>query len=120
MNKLYSLRSFLVIVFLLISSIAVTAQTVYITKTGTKYHSDGCQYLRKSQITTTLQKALNAGYDACSRCNPPISGNVIPEPVKTNTQSEQQYSSRCAATTKKGTQCKRNAANGSSYCWQHQ
>ena len=26
---------------------------------------------------------------------------------------------RCAATTKKGTQCKRNAATGSSYCWQH-
>lgn len=26
---------------------------------------------------------------------------------------------RCQATTKKGTQCKRNAAEGSDYCWQH-
>lgn len=26
---------------------------------------------------------------------------------------------RCQATTKKGTQCKRNSADGSSYCWQH-
>lgn len=28
-------------------------------------------------------------------------------------------SGQCAATTKKGTQCKRNAASGSEYCWQH-
>ncbi|MFA5834362.1 MAG: hypothetical protein WDA22_12875 [Bacteroidota bacterium] len=26
---------------------------------------------------------------------------------------------QCQATTKKGTQCKRQAAAGSSYCWQH-
>ncbi|SRR6266542_2755019 len=33
--------------------------------------------------------------------------------------ARQQYSSRCQATTKKGTQCKRNAKPGSNYCWQH-
>lgn len=26
---------------------------------------------------------------------------------------------RCAATTKKGKRCKRKAAEGSIYCWQH-
>ena len=29
------------------------------------------------------------------------------------------YSGRCQAITKKGTQCKRNASEGSIYCWQH-
>lgn len=29
------------------------------------------------------------------------------------------YSSRCLATTKRGTQCKRSASSGSNYCWQH-
>lgn len=29
------------------------------------------------------------------------------------------YSNRCLATTKKGTQCKRNAKS-SGYCWQHE
>lgn len=29
------------------------------------------------------------------------------------------YVGRCNATTKKGTRCKRNAASGSRYCWQH-
>ena len=29
------------------------------------------------------------------------------------------FAAQCAATTKKGTQCKRNASPGSQYCWQH-
>ena len=29
------------------------------------------------------------------------------------------FAAQCAATTKKGTQCKRQASPGSSYCWQH-
>jgi hypothetical protein len=29
------------------------------------------------------------------------------------------YAQRCQATTKKGSQCKRNAAVNSIYCWQH-
>lgn len=28
-------------------------------------------------------------------------------------------SKQCAAVTKKGKRCKRNAENGSIYCWQH-
>lgn len=32
---------------------------------------------------------------------------------------EEEFYGRCMATTKKGTQCKRNAKNGSHYCWQH-
>jgi hypothetical protein len=30
-----------------------------------------------------------------------------------------QVSTRCQATTQKGTQCSRNAKTGSRYCWQH-
>ena len=41
--------------------------TVYITKTGSKYHRDGCSYL-KSQIAIDLNVAISQGYTACSRC----------------------------------------------------
>lgn len=44
---------------------------VYITKTGKKYHSDGCRYLSKSKIPIDLSKAKNEGYEPCSVCNPP-------------------------------------------------
>lgn len=43
---------------------------VYITKTGEKYHRDGCQYLRKSQIEITLSEAKSLGYTPCSVCKP--------------------------------------------------
>ena len=44
--------------------------TVYITQSGDKFHSDGCQYLKKSKIAITKDDALGRGYSACSRCNP--------------------------------------------------
>lgn len=44
---------------------------VHITKTGSKYHSAGCSYL-KSDIEITLSNAVSQGYTPCSRCNPII------------------------------------------------
>lgn len=45
--------------------------TVYVTRTGQKYHRGGCQYLSKSQVPMTLKAAKAAGYTPCSRCGPP-------------------------------------------------
>ena len=45
---------------------------VYITKTGSCYHTGSCGYLWKSKIKTTLEEAIIGGYRRCSRCNPPI------------------------------------------------
>ena len=47
------------------------ATIVYITKSGTKYHREDCQYLSKSSIETTLEEAQSKGYAPCSKCNPP-------------------------------------------------
>jgi hypothetical protein len=43
---------------------------VYVTKTGSKYHRDGCQHLRQSKIPMPLSQAASM-YDPCSRCRPP-------------------------------------------------
>ena len=44
--------------------------TVYITKTGKKYHSSGCQYLKQSKIPISEPNARAQGYTPCSKCNP--------------------------------------------------
>ena len=44
--------------------------TVHITKSGDKYHSAGCYYL-KSDIEISLEDAKARGYEPCSRCHPP-------------------------------------------------
>jgi competence protein ComEC len=46
--------------------------TVYITKTGEKYHRDNCSYLAQSKIAIALSEAKSSGYTPCSRCNPPV------------------------------------------------
>lgn len=43
-------------------------ETVYVTKSGKKYHHDGCQYLKKSKIAISLDEAVAEGYTPCSKC----------------------------------------------------
>ncbi len=117
----------LVVSFFLLLSTDFFAQTVYVTRTGAKYHSAGCQYLRQSSIPMQLKDALASGYTACSRCNPPRQITEKQSAVtKPDTSTKQQLktkgemtSQQCQAITKKGTQCKRKAEPGSKYCWQH-
>lgn len=42
--------------------------TVYITKTGSKYHKYGCGYLKQSCYSINLNDARSRGYTPCSRC----------------------------------------------------
>jgi biopolymer transport protein ExbD len=45
--------------------------TVYITKTGEKYHRDGCSSLRRSRFAVSLKEAVARGYGTCKNCKPP-------------------------------------------------
>jgi hypothetical protein len=44
--------------------------TVYVTKSGTKYHRSGCSYLRSGGSPVSLKDAKSR-YGPCSRCRPP-------------------------------------------------
>jgi len=59
----------LLLFFLLITSLAFS-QSVYITKTGKKFHTSDCSYLKSSKIEISLNDAIGRGYSPCSRCNP--------------------------------------------------
>jgi len=48
---------------------------VYVTKTGKKYHREGCPHLRKSSRALTLKEALEKGYEPCAHCKPPTLEN---------------------------------------------
>ncbi len=105
------------------------AQTVYVTNSGSKYHTSNCSYLRSSSIPITLAEANQKGYGPCSRCDPPIysegntsnnKSNLLDDSkLREKLNSTSPTSTQCKAITKKGTQCSRNAQEGSDYCWQH-
>lgn len=48
----------------------VAQSEVYVTRTGKKYHREGCSSLRRSKIPISLADAKQR-YSPCSRCNPP-------------------------------------------------
>jgi len=76
-KKILSVAIAFLLVSTLYTGIPITAYaasgttTVYITKTGNKYHSDGCRYLSRSCYAISLEDAVEEGYTACSVCNPP-------------------------------------------------
>jgi len=45
--------------------------TVYVTRTGARYHQAGCRSLGKSAIPLSLGEAKRRGYTACGNCHPP-------------------------------------------------
>jgi hypothetical protein len=115
-------RIILILSSIFILALSISAQDVYKTKTGKKYHTSSCSYLKKTAIKLTLQEAINSDLTPCSRCNPATLKSTDPketETKKTTTVKTQTTSSQCSATTKKGTRCKRKAKAGSNYCWQH-
>lgn len=48
-----------------------TGQIVYITKSGSKYHTVDCSHLSKSKIAKTLSEVKASGYEPCKTCKPP-------------------------------------------------
>ena len=127
-NKIKSqlLTLSLLFLFACASPTVTTAQTVYITKTGKKYHKENCRYLSYSKISIPLKEAKEKYYEACKVCKPNTvitNQTGIQDSVKTeenNTPIRKAVASRCTATTKSGTRCKRTTKNASGKCWQHE
>lgn len=108
-------------------------QTVYITRTGNKYHKSTCQYLKYSRIGIRQSVAKEQGYTACSACHGGNTKNPA-APVKPQQHRQQQQvqqvrssaektitiSRQCIAKTKSGSRCKRTTQNANGKCWQHQ
>lgn len=108
------------LIFLLFSFIAFS-QTVYVTKSGGKYHTQECRYAKNA---TAVDLKDVGSRTACSICDASKlvknseTGSTVTPKDKT-AQKEKTGGGQCQATTKKGKQCKRNAKAGSNYCWQH-
>lgn len=103
------------------------AQTVYTTKTGKKYHTANCRYLKHSKKEISLEQAINFGYQACSVCKPGSNIEQIQSLVSEsdqNTTSQETVShkttaTQCTGKTKAGKRCKRMTKNASGRCYQH-
>ena len=103
-----------------------SAQSVYVTKTGEKYHKNSCHFLKNSKKEISLDKALQLGFNACSICKPTSNisttksstsvNNLFSEP---STSTQKLTSTQCTGKTKSGTRCKRMTKESNGRCYQH-
>jgi SMC interacting uncharacterized protein involved in chromosome segregation len=81
------------------------------------------ELLKKPISTKQLEKKSKGKAKLTSKAIPLTTANEsssISVSATRSISSTKSYSSgRCQAITKKGSQCKRSASSGSSYCWQH-
>lgn len=51
----------------------VTGQeTVYVTKSGNKYHTASCRFVKSGKTAMKLADAVKGGYTPCGVCKPPV------------------------------------------------
>lgn len=104
------------------------APTVYVTASGSKYHTATCRYAGSGRPVPLAEAVVRN--EPCKVCRPPGRGNLnttttghpaklIGEVPSTPKAIPTVAGGRCAATTQKGARCKRNASKGSAFCWQH-
>jgi hypothetical protein len=133
MPGLFLIRSALVLILLTVA-VAASAQTVYITRTGAKYHRGDCRYLHSSKIETKLADA-KLNYTPCSVCKPPTEVRKVKDEDSSAAGSSSgsengtgaglrdtrpATSQQCQGLTKTGLRCKRITTNASGKCWQHE
>lgn len=110
-------------------SINVSSQTVYVTKTGEKYHKSTCKYLKYSKKEITLKKAKELGYISCKVCKPPKAVDeksttkkkisLSSKPKTTAPTLTKTIATQCVGRTKSGSRCKRKTKNADGRCYQH-
>jgi len=56
------------ILFLGLSISKLSAQTVYVTESGKKYHAKNCSFAKTGKKGMALKEAIKQGYEACKMC----------------------------------------------------
>lgn len=107
------------ILFFLGNALPVAAQTIYVTKTGTKYHKESCYHLKDSKRALALKKAKALNYSACKHCKP--IGYSAAEISNSNSAiiTKKKSASQCSGKTKAGARCKRKTTASTGRCHQH-
>ncbi len=111
------LKNRLTFLFVLLLPVALKAQPVYKTPSGSKYHLATCRTVKNVSEQISTSKATQLGLQPCKICNPKniyLSSNPVGK-ARGEGSSEQ-----CMGFTKAGNRCRHMTRIGNGYCFQHQ
>lgn len=104
--------------FFVLFSISVSAQKIYKTPSGAKYHLGTCRMVNNVSEDITFERAAELGLQPCKICNPSDYKEMGLKSAKNSAQGQSQ-TVQCKGTTKKGTRCKHMTSIANGYCFQH-
>ena len=99
-------------------SIQLSAQNIYKTPSGTKYHLSSCRMVEnvsKKLVDDDKDRKLTP----CKICKPPSRSNLASGNSFNNKAVGESTSVRCKGYTKKGNRCKHKTRLANGYCYQH-
>lgn len=106
------------LIFLVVFSLTATAQKIYKTPSGAKYHLGSCRMVQNVSEEISFEEAAQLGLGACKICKPQ-DYNALGLKASKNTAQGQSQTVQCSGTTKKGTRCKHMTSIANGYCFQH-
>jgi hypothetical protein len=105
------------LLYFLFISLTITAQKIYKTPSGARYHLGSCRMVKNVSEEISFEKAAQLGLTPCKICRPT---NYTALGLKSsNTARGQNVTVQCKGTTKKGTRCKHMTSIANGYCFQH-
>lgn len=108
----------IITLLLFLFPLTISAQTVFKTPSGQKYHLASCRMVKNVSEEITVEKAKELGLQPCKICNPEniyaTSGPII------HKAQGQDKTVQCKGFTKSGTRCKHMTSIANGYCFQHQ
>jgi|SRR5690554_6509208 hypothetical protein len=121
----FEMKNWLVVLWVL-NFVLLSAQTVYKTPSGSRYHTANCSVVKNVSQKISKADAKKQGLSACKICRPETAispgttGNKGSGIGSSETSGSLNKSVQCSAYTKKGNRCKRMTKNINGYCFQHE
>jgi hypothetical protein len=112
-----NLKKYILVLFSFVFAISLSAQTVFKTPSGAKYHLASCRMVKNVSEEITINKAKELGLQPCKICKPE---NIYQQGVVVHKAHGQNKTVQCRGFTKAGTRCKHMTSIANGFCYQHQ
>ena len=110
-----------VFLLLLLSPVALSAQTFYKTPSGKKYHRADCRMVEHTSAAVSAEDIRRIGLGPCSICKPSPANTtrrLMNTPRGTGV-GEGEQTQQCRGYTQAGARCKHRTSIADGYCYQH-
>ncbi len=114
------MKQFILLLLTIFPLYFLTAQNVFKTPSGKKYHLANCRMVKNVSEQITIKQGEQLGLTPCKICQPVSNFDNSNNSLTKAAQGTNKNTEQCKGLTKAGTRCKHMTNIGNGYCFQHQ